>query len=97
MGSIRAERTITYWQNGQGRNFYEHIIDKQGHTHGDELLIKPFEDSWYLRIESLVSPHNRFRSYDDLVEWERQRQGPAQLAQPVTYKFYKKKSKSKSI
>jgi hypothetical protein len=90
VGEVKAERTITYWQNGQGRNFYEHIISTTGITSNQDLIIVAKEEPWYLKIESLVSPHNKFQTQADLNTWERGRQGPAQLAQKVTYKFYKK-------
>ncbi|MBT5856649.1 hypothetical protein HOH87_08475 [bacterium] len=89
VGILKTERTITYWQNGQGRNFYEHIVSQKGKTSGPGLVVVKEEGQRYLRIESLVSPHNRFQNWDDLVEWEKDRQGPAQLAQPVTYWFYR--------
>jgi hypothetical protein len=89
VGEIKAERVITYWQNGQGRNFYEHTLSKWGNTDPAETAVVMDADSWYLKLEALVSPHTSFSSRDDLVQWENSRQGPAQLAQPVTYKFYK--------
>ena len=89
VGEIKAERVITYWQNGQGRNFYEHTLSKWGNTDAKETAVVMDADSWYLKLEALVSPHTSFANWDDLVQWENDRQGPAQLAQPVTYKFYK--------
>lgn len=80
---------ITYWQNGQGRNFYEHTLSKWGETDSENSTVVMESDTWYLKLEALVSPHTSFENWDDLVQWEKHRQGPAQLAQPVTYKFYK--------
>ncbi|MGM0508495.1 MAG: hypothetical protein ACQERZ_04950 [Fusobacteriota bacterium] len=89
VGEIKAERMITYWQNGQGRNYYEHRISSWGDVSGKDTVVVMNEDTWYLGLESLVSPHTSFKTWDDLVEWEDHRQGPAQLVQPVIYKFYK--------
>ena len=90
VGEVITEQTITYWQNGQGRNFYEHILEKKGQTEGKNLLIKIEEKEQYLKIESLVSRHNTFKNWDDLVEWEKKRQGPAQLNKTVIYSYYEK-------
>lgn len=89
VGVVEAERTITYFENGQGRNFYEHIVSHEGIVSGDDLHIVITEQPWYLRIESLVSPHNKFKNWDDFVQWEKTRQGPAQLAQRVVYRYYR--------
>ena len=89
VGEIKAERVITYWQNGQGRNFYEHRISKWGMTDPTKAKVVIETKPWRLKLESLVSPHTSFRTWDDLVQWEEHRQGPAQLNQPVVYKFYK--------
>jgi hypothetical protein len=48
------------------------------------------EKPWYLELEALVSPHVSVRS-----EWLRDRQGPAQLAQEVVYRFYRKREARK--
>jgi len=88
IGKVVAERTITYWQNGQGRNFYEHILSYEGDINNKNAKIVMEESPWYLRIESLVSPYNQFQTWDDMVTWEKHRQGPAQLAQRVTYLFF---------
>ncbi len=90
LGRISAERTTTYWQNGQGRNFYEHILSHDVINADDDIIIVVEEGPWHLKLESLVSPHSTFRNWGDFQEWERKRQGPAQLAQYVTYKIYKK-------
>lgn len=89
VGEIEAERVITYWQNSQGRNFYEHRISSWGEQAGDDIVVVIDEEPWYLKLEALVSPNTSFRTWDDLVTWERQRQGPAQLGQYVTYEFYR--------
>ena len=89
VGKVEAERTITYFENGQGRNFYEHIISYEGTTESKDSQIVINESPWYLRIESLVSPHNSFKDWNDFVDWEKTRQGPAQLAQKVTYTYYR--------
>ena len=90
VGKRIVEQVTTYWQNGQGRNFYEHILLEEGETEGSDLVVTMEEEKRYLRIESLVSAHNQFKTWDDLVEWEKKRQGPAQLSRKVTYTFYKK-------
>lgn len=90
VGEVEALRVITYWQNGQGRNFYEHMVSKWGNTDSN-LLVIPEIKPWYLTIESLVSPHTEFSTKEDLIVWEAHRQGPAELNQKVTYKYYKLK------
>ena len=90
VGEVEALRVITYWQNGQGRNFYEHIVDHWGDT-DQKLMIVPEVKSWHLTIESLVSPHTEFSTYEDLVAWEKDRQGPAELNQTVIYRYYRLK------
>jgi hypothetical protein len=89
VGEVKAERVMTYWQNGQARNFYEHRISKWGNTDPGETAVVMETQPWYLQLEALVSPHTSFSSWDDLKEWESDRQGPAQLIQPVTYKYYR--------
>lgn len=89
VGEIRAERLRTYWQNSQVRNFYEHRIDSWGQTEGKDLVVVMEEGPWVLQLEALVSPHTSFTSKDDLDAWERDREGPAQLSQQVTYRFYR--------
>ena len=58
------------------------------HTKQKNTVVVVEEGPWHLKLESLVSPHSSFRNWNDLKEWERKRQGPAQLAQHVTYKVY---------
>ncbi len=91
-GIVLAERTTTYWQNGQGRNFYEHIIFKDGNPDSDLYDVVIVEGPTYLRVESLVSQHNSFRSKQDLIDWEASRQGPAQIAGLIEYRYYEKRS-----
>ena len=83
VGEIHAERIRTYWQNGQVRNYYEHRLSSWGRT-GDGYIMVVKEEPWFLAAEALVSPH----SFGDLSTWEKDRQGPAQLVQRVTYQFY---------
>ena len=90
VGGEKAERMITYWQNGQGRNFYEHRSSRWGQEYDEDLIVVIEEKPWYLQLEALVSPHTSFSSREDLKTWERHRQGPAQLCQEVTYRFYRK-------
>lgn len=88
VGEVVAERLRTYWQNGQNRNFYEHRLSSWGRTAEPGLVAVMEEEPWVLQAEALVSPHNAFRNWDDLVAWERSRMGPAQLSQKVRYRFY---------
>lgn len=89
VGEVEALRVITYWQNGQGRNFYEHKINHWGEVDGN-LKVTVSVEPWYLALESLVSPHTDFKNKQDLIEWEKDRQGPAELNQKVIYRYYKK-------
>lgn len=89
VGEIKAERLRTYWQNGQVRNYYEHRLSSRGETGKAGLVVVMEEEPWYLQAEALVSPHTRLGSWDDLRAWEKDRQGPAQISQKVTYKFYR--------
>lgn len=91
VGEVEAERIRTYWQNSQIRNFYEHRLSRWGETTAPDLIAVIEEAPWYLQAEALVSPNNSFQTWDDLVRWEKQRQGPAQLSQKVRYKFYRRK------
>lgn len=91
VGEVVAERIRTYWQNSQIRNFYEHRRSSWGETTTPDLIAVLEEEPWYLQAEALVSPNNSFQSWDDLVRWERQRQGPAQISQTVRYRFYRKR------
>lgn len=86
VGELVTERVTTYWQNGQSRNFYEHTLGKWGVTDDPKLQVVMVEGPWYLQLEALVSPN--VLSPSTLRQWERERQGPAQLAQRVVYRFY---------
>lgn len=90
VGEVHAERLRTYWQNSQLRNYYEHRLSSWGETTDPTLIAVVEEEPWYLQAEALVSPNNSFQSWDDLVRWEKQRQGPAQLSQKVRYRFYRR-------
>ncbi len=91
VGEVAAERIRTYWQNSQIRNFYEHRRSSWGDTTDPSLVAVIEEEPWYLQAEALVSPNNSFQSWGDLVRWEAQRQGPAQISQQVRYRFYRPK------
>lgn len=88
VGEVKAERLRTYWQNGQVRNYYEHRLESWGDTTAKDLVVVMEEQPWYLQAEALVSPHS---FSDGLKTWEHDRQGPAQLSQKVSYKFYRVK------
>ena len=86
VGEVKAERLRTYWQNGQVRNYYEHRTSSWGQTGSHDLVVVMKEEPWHLQTEALVSPH----LYSvGIKTWEKDRQGPAQLSQTVTYEFYK--------
>jgi len=87
VGEIKAERLRTYWQNGQARNYYEHRVSSWGQTGSSETIVVMKEEPWHLQTEALVSPH---LFNEGFKTWEKDRQGPAQLSQTVTYQFYKK-------
>jgi hypothetical protein len=86
VGEVRALRLRTYWQNGFQRNEYEHRLSSWGETGGPGRRVVVKESPWYLDLEALVSPHTALNR-----DWFRDRQGPAQLAQEVTYRFYRKR------
>jgi hypothetical protein len=85
VGELRAVRLRTWWQAGLTRNSYEHPISGWGETSGPGLRAVVLEGDRYLQYEALVSPHTSFGS-----DWLRDRQGPAQTAQPVVYRFYRR-------
>ena len=89
VGEITAKRLITYWQNGQGRNFYEHRISRWGKS-GDDYLLVVVEEPWVLRHESLNIPNSSFESWSALVASESSSQRNALITQKVTYQFYQK-------
>ncbi len=83
-GEVRAVRLRTLWQQGFIRNQYEHRLASWGETGDPKLRCVVTEEPWYLQAEALVSPH--------LVpdnQWFRDRQGPAQFIQRVTYRYYR--------
>lgn len=86
VGEINAERLRTYWQNGQVRNYYEHRTSSWGKTGSSDTVVVMKEEPWQLQAEALVSPHLFNVGFKT---WEKDRQGPAQLSQTVTYQFYK--------
>lgn len=86
VGEIKAERLRTYWQNGQARNYYEHRTSSWGENGSKGVIVVMKEEPWYLQAEALVSPHLFNVGFKT---WEKDRQGPAQLKQTVTYQFYK--------
>ena len=90
VGEVRAVRIRTLWQQGFVRNEYEHRLESWGRTGNSRLHCVVTEDPWYLEAEALVSPH--------LVpdaRWERDRQGPAQYVQRVTYRYYQPHNRNK--
>jgi hypothetical protein len=84
VGEVRAVRIRTLWQQGFVRNEYEHRLESWGDTADPRLHCVVTEEPWYLQTEALVSPH--------LVpdaRWERDRQGPGQFVQRITYRYYR--------
>lgn len=88
VGEVLAERLRTYCSNGQVRNFYEHRLSAWGETAAADLVVVMNEDPWYLQAEAVVSPHTFAVGF---TEWDKDRTGPAQLSQPVRYRFYRVK------
>ncbi len=84
VGEVRAVRIRTLWQQGFVRNEYEHRLESWGPTGDPKLRCVVTEEPWYLQTEALVSPH-----LTPDARWERDRQGPAQFVQRVTYRYYK--------
>jgi len=87
VGEVRAVRVRTYWQQSFQRNEYEHRLSSWGQTGGPDVRVVVEEKPWYLEQEALVSPHVALNR-----AWFRDRQGPAQLAQEVVYRFYRKRT-----
>lgn len=84
VGEVRAVRIRTVFQQGVPRNQYEHRLASWGETSDPRLHCVVTEEPWYLQAEALVSRH--------LVpdaRWERDRMGPGQFVQRVTYRFYR--------
>ncbi|HEV2474637.1 MAG TPA: hypothetical protein VGS41_18320, partial [Chthonomonadales bacterium] len=84
VGEVRAVRIRTLWQQGFVRNEYEHRLESWGDTSSPGLHCTVTEEPWYLQTEALVSPH-----LTPDARWERDRQGPGQFVQRVTYRYYK--------
>ncbi len=84
VGEVRAVRIRTLWQQGFVRNEYEHRLESWGQTGDPKLHCVVTEEPWYLEAEALVSPH-----LTPDARWERDRQGPGQFVQRVTYRYYR--------
>lgn len=89
VGTITAERVITFWRAGMMRNFYEHIISKNGDTDSNDLIVRINEKPVRLDIESIVSPYHEFKSVQDFIDWNSQGYRLGQYSQNVIYEFYK--------
>ena len=68
------------------RNYYEHRLSAWGETGGSDLVVVMKEKPWYLQAEAVVSPHSFAVGF---TEWDRDRTGPAQISQTVSYRFYR--------
>lgn len=84
VGEVRAVRVKTLWQQGFIRNEYEHRLESWGETSDPRLHCVVDEEPWHLQAEALVSPHLVPNS-----NWFRDRMGPGQFVQRVTYRFYR--------
>ncbi|HLV78941.1 MAG TPA: hypothetical protein VKT32_01630, partial [Chthonomonadaceae bacterium] len=84
VGEVRAVRVRTLWQQGFVRNEYEHRLESWGETASPRLHCVVEEEPWYLQAEALVSPH-----LVPNATWERDRMGPGQFVQRVTYRYYR--------
>lgn len=84
VGEVRAVRMRTLFPQGYNRNQYEHRLASWGETNDSRLHCVVEEEPWYLQAEALISPNLVLDA-----KWERQRQGPAQYVQRVTYRFYR--------
>ena len=89
VGTIKAERVITFWRLGMMRNFYEHIIKKNGDTDSNDLIIRIVEKQMFLKSESIISEHTEFRNFDDFLKWDKTGRRPGQYSQEISYEFYK--------
>ena len=89
VGTITAERVITFWRAGMMRNFYEHIISKKGDTDSNDLIVRINEKLERLDIESIVSPYHEFKNLQDFIEWNSQGYRLGQYSQNVIYEFYR--------
>ena len=86
VGEVRAVRIRTVFLQGFQRNQYEHRLESWGETTNPRLHCVVTEEPWYLQAEALVSHH----LIPD-ARWERDRMGPGQYAQRVTYRYYRRK------
>jgi hypothetical protein len=86
VGEVRAVRMRTLWQQGFVRNEYEHRLESWGETSSPKLRCVVTEEPWYLQTEALLSPH----LIPD-TRWARDRMGPGQYVQRVTYRYYRPK------
>ena len=84
---IGARRIRTYWESSRQRNEYEHRLWSWGEVGGASDYVVLKEEPWRLDLEALVSPHTSPGG-----DWLRDRQGPAQLAREVVYRFYRRPS-----
>lgn len=90
VGTISAERVITFWRAGMMRNFYEHIISKTGDTDSDDLSVRIVEKPMRLDNESIVSPIHKFDSIGSIKKWNSSGMRFGQYSQDVIYEFYRK-------
>ncbi len=86
VGEVRAIRMRTVWEAGYVRNEYEHRLESWGETTDSRLHCVVTEEPWYLQAEALVSPHSL-----GSTAWFRDRLGPGQYLQRVTYRYYRQK------
>ena len=84
VGEVRAVRMRTVFKQGFQRNQYEHRLASWGETTSSRLHCVVTEEPWYLQTEALVSNH----LIPD-ARWERDRMGPGQYVQRVTYRYYR--------
>ena len=89
VGTITAERVITFWRAGMMRNFYEHIISKSGDTDSTDLIVRINEKPVRLDNESIVSPIHEFKNFQDFIDWNSQGYRLGQFSQNIIYEFYK--------
>ncbi len=89
VGTITAERVITFWRAGMMRNFYEHIISKSGDTDSSDLYIRIVEKPVRLENESIISPVHKFNSIQSLKDWNSTGYRLGQYSQDVIYEFYR--------
>ena len=90
VGTIKAERVITFWRAGMMRNFYEHIISRSGDTDSTDLIVRINEKPVRLDNESIVSPIHKFNDFQDFIDWNSKGYRLGQYSQNVIYEFYRK-------